>query len=251
MRLFGVVNASPDSLNTDSIATTPEQATARARTLITGGCWGLDVGGQGSTFASTEVEADEEWARLAPVIPALVATGLPTSVDTWRPSVAARALDAGVTWLNAADGLQQPEMIELAAERRCPVVLPFLNGPDPHHLAHVDKGYDPVQLIIDFFDDRLRALDRSGIRANCVLDPGTGFAPHDWAWEDRFHYQKQVYSRLSELRCFGLPLYVALPWRETPQHEELMEIVVRAGPEYGRVHYPAQVAAARRRVGLE
>lgn len=38
MRLFGVVNASPDSLNTDSIATTPEQATARARTLITGGC---------------------------------------------------------------------------------------------------------------------------------------------------------------------------------------------------------------------
>lgn len=251
MRLFGVVNASPDSLNTDSIATTAEQAAGRARTLLEGGCWGLDIGGQGSTFVSTEVGADEEWERLAAVIPTLVATGVATSIDTWRPAVAARALEAGVTWLNAADGLQLPAMIELAAERGCPVVLPFLNGPDPHHLAHIGAGYDPVQLIVDFFEDRLRAVDRFGIRANCVLDPGTGFAPHDWAWEDRFHYQKAVYSRLAELRRFGLPLYIALPWRDTAQHEELMDIVVRAEPEYGRVHYPAKVAAARRRVGLD
>lgn len=248
MRLFGVVNASPDSLNTDSIATTPEQAAARARMLIGEGCWGLDIGGQGSTFASTEVDAEEEWARLAAVIPTLVGTGVATSIDTWRPAVAARALDAGVTWLNAADGLQIPEMIELAAARGCPIVLPFLNGPDPHHLAHIRPGFDPVQLIVDFFDDRLRALDRFGIRANAVLDPGTGFAPHDWAWEDRFHYQKEVYSRLDELRRFGLPIYIALPWRDTAQHAELMEIVVRAQPEYGRVHVPAQVEAARRRI---
>jgi dihydropteroate synthase len=248
MRLFGVINASPDSLNTDSIATTAAQASQRARFLLGEGCWGLDIGGQGSTSVSTEVDATIEWERLDAVIPTLVAFDVPTSVDTWRPSVARRALDAGVTWLNAAEGMQDPAMIELAAERGCPVVLPFLNGPDPHHLAHVAPGYDPVQLIIDFFDDRLRALDRHGIRANCVLDPGTGFAPHDWAWEDRFHYQKEVYSRLHELRRFGLPIYIALPWRDTAQHAELMEIVVRAEPEYGRVHIPAQVAAARAHV---
>ncbi len=83
MRLFGVVNASPDSLNADSIATTPEQAAARARSLLDDGCWGLDIRGAGLDVRVTEVEADEEWHRLAAVIPTLVATGVPTSVDTW------------------------------------------------------------------------------------------------------------------------------------------------------------------------
>jgi dihydropteroate synthase len=247
MRLFGVVNASPDSLNTDSITTTPEAAAQRATLLANEGCFGFDLGGQGSTFISTEVEADVEWARVEPVIPALVAFDAPLSIDTWRPSVARRSLEAGVTWLNAADGLQTVEMIEIAAEFSCPVVLPFLHGPTPHSLGHIPNGFDPVKLIIEFFDDRLRALDRYGIRDNVVLDPGTGFAPHDWEWADRFHYQKEVYSRLGELRRFGLPIYIALPWRDTDQHRELLDIIVAAEPEYGRVHIPTMVHAAEAR----
>ena len=43
------------------------------------------------------------------------------------------------------------------------------------------------------------------------------------------------------MRRFDLPLYIALPWKETPEHDELLEIVVRAGPEFGRAHYPAKV----------
>ncbi len=49
MFLYGVVNASPDSLNTDSIARTPDEALARARQLLADGADGLDLGGQGST----------------------------------------------------------------------------------------------------------------------------------------------------------------------------------------------------------
>ncbi len=245
MRLFGVINASPDSLNADSIATTPESAAARSELLLTQGCFGLDIGGQGSTGVSTEVEADLEWERLAVVLPTLIATGVPTSVDTWRPSVARRSLELGVTWLNAADGLQIDEMCEVAAEYRCPVVLPFLYGKTPHSLQHITPGADPITIICEFFDDRLRALDRYGIRHNAILDPGTGFAPHDWAWADRFHYQKEVYTRMNELRRFDLPLYIALPWRDTDQHRELLDIIVGNEPEYGRVHYPTQVHDAQ------
>ena len=49
MFLYGVVNASPDSLNTDSIATTADQALARATQLLAEGADGIDLGGQGST----------------------------------------------------------------------------------------------------------------------------------------------------------------------------------------------------------
>lgn len=241
MLLFGVVNASTDSLNEDSIVRDEAGAEQRAAQLLAEGVWGFDVGGQGSTFQAEERTPEAEWAALAPVIPVLVATGRPVSVDSWRPDVVRRAIGAGVTWINAADGLQSEGMLAVAAEAGCPVVLPFLTGIDPLHMAVPDG--DPVELIIDFFEPALRRLDRYGIRANAVLDPGTGFAPHGWPWEQRFAYQREVYRRLNELRRFDLPLYIALPWKDTPQHAELLEIVVEQDPEYGRAHYPAKVAA--------
>jgi dihydropteroate synthase len=45
-----------------------------------------------------------------------------------------------------------------------------------------------------------------------------------------------------------LPLYIALPWRDTPQHDELLEIVLTQQPEFGRAHYPAKVRSVERDV---
>ena len=246
MKLFGVLNASPDSLNEESIVRTPADAQRRAELLVADGVWGFDLGGQGSTFAATQSTPEEEWGRLAPVLPVLAAFGLPISVDTWRPDIARRALEAGATWLNAADGMQTEAMWELAADVGCPVVLPFLSGPDPLHMEIV-ADHDPVAVILDFFTEALRTADRYGIRRNVVLDPGTGFAPHDWPWEERFVYQKQVYGQMDRLRVFGLPIYIALPWKDTPQHAELLDIVIAGRPEYGRAHFPDRITAAERR----
>ena len=78
------------------------------------------------------------------------------------------------------------------------------------------------------FEARLADADRYGLRHRCIVDPGTGFAPSNWPWEERYLYQKRVYSNLDALRRWGLPIYIALPWKDTPQHWELMEIVLRA-----------------------
>ncbi|MGD9704205.1 MAG: dihydropteroate synthase [Acidimicrobiia bacterium] len=243
MRLFGVINASPDSLNDDSIVRSPGEAAARADLLRGQGVWGFDLGGQGSTFVAGETSVEEEWARLAPLLPVLAARGVPISVDTWRPETARRSLANGATWLNAADGLQQDEMLEVAAAFGCPVVLPFLSGPDPLRMDRVAAA-DPVEVLLEFFEHILRRADAFGIRDNVVIDPGTGFAPHDWPWEERFVYQKLVYSQLDRLRVFGLPLYIALPWKDTAQHAELLDIVIGQDPEYGRAHYPDRIRAA-------
>ena len=243
MELFGVVNASPDSLHRESVATTPDEAVARGRRLLSDGAVALDLGGQGTTYVAEEVAEEEEWARVGPLVRALAGLGVPLSIDTYRPSVARRALDAGATWLNAADGLQGDELARVAADAGCPVVLPFLNGPSPHALRPVANA-DPMGVLLEWFDAALHRLDAFGLRDRCVLDPGTGFAPHDLPWEERFVYQRQVYSELDRLRAFGLPLYIALPWRDTPQHAELLDIVLDHDPEYGRAHEPARILAA-------
>lgn len=241
MHLFGVVNASPDSLHTESVVHDATEAVARARLLLSQGADSIDLGGQGSTDIAEVVDWTVEWARLADLVPAIAELGVGLSVDTWRPEVARRALAAGATVLNAADGMQHDAMWEVVAEFDVPVVVPFLSGPDPRSMTLVAR--DPVAAIDEFFEARLAQADRYGLRQRCILDPGTGFAPPNWPWEQRYVYQKEVYTRLGELRRFGLPLYVALPWKRTAQHDELLEIVVRQQPEFGRVHHPDRVRA--------
>jgi dihydropteroate synthase len=239
MELFGVCNASPDSLNTDSIVITPEQAVARVTQLLADGAQHVDLGGQGSTFQATQVDTETEWARIADIVPAIAALGVTVAVDTWNPEVMRRSIERGATVMNAADGMQLDAMWTLAAESGCPVVLPFMLGPDPLHLEHVTG--DALEVMVDWFAQKLAVADRFGVRRNIILDPGTGFAPLGWEWESRYHYQRYIYSNLDRLRAFDLPLYIALPWRETAQHDELLEIVLRYGVEYGRAHYPARV----------
>jgi dihydropteroate synthase len=244
--LYGVVNASPDSLNLDSIATSPEAAVARARRLLADGADGIDLGGQGSTDNATVVPWQAEWDRLGEIVPALAELGVPVSIDSWRPEVTRRALEAGATVINAADGMQSDAMWEVAAEFDVPIVVPFLSGPNPREMAHV--ATDPIDALIEFFTARLADADRFGLRHRCIVDPGTGFAPSNWPWEERYLYQKRVYSNLDALRVFDLPLYIALPWKETVQHDELLEIVVGQQPEFGRAHYPAKVRRFERRI---
>lgn len=239
MFLFGVVNASPDSLHTDSIVSDADEAAARIDWLKATGADGVDVGGMGSTFAATEVEGDVEWERVADVLPVAVASCELVSIDTFRPDLMRRALELGVTVLNSADGMATEAAWEVAAEFAPLVVLPFMNGPDPHHLTHVEG--DPLDAMVEFFEARLALADRYGLRDRCLIDPGTGFGPHGWEWSERYHYQRHVYRGLDRLRVFGLPLYLPLPWKRTEQHDELMEIALASEPEYGRVHHPDRV----------
>lgn len=248
MIIFGVVNASPDSLAVDSIATTPEEALDRARRLLDDGADAIDLGGQGSTDFADVVEWTEEWARVEHLIPALAGLGIDVSIDSWRPEVVRRALDAGATVINAADGMQNPEMWRVASDVDVPIVVPFLSGPNPRAMARVES--DPVQVMVDFFEARLADADRYGLRSRCIVDPGTGFAPPNWPWAQRFEYQKIVYSNLDALRRFGLPIYIALPWKETAQHDELLDLVVRQRPEYGRAHHPAKIRRFQSAAGI-
>jgi dihydropteroate synthase len=237
--IYGVVNASPDSLAEDSIAVTPTDALARARSLLADGADAIDLGGQGSTDVADVVDWTVEWSRVEHLIPALASLGVDVSIDSWRPEVVRRSLEAGATVINAADGMQTDEMWKIASDFDVPIVVPFLSGPNPREMDFVTS--DPVQVMVDFFEARLADADRFGLRSRCIVDPGTGFAPSNWPWDQRFEYQKVVYSNLDQLRQFGLPIYIALPWKETAQHDELLEIVVRQRPEYGRAHYPEKI----------
>ena len=87
-------------------------------------------------------------------------------------------------------------------------------------------------------------------KGKIIVDPGTGFGPADWAWEDRRNYQDSVYSQLDKLRVFGMPIYMALPWKFDGGRLELLDTLLRVGFDYGRAHLPAYILQRQRKLGL-
>ena len=240
-----MINASGDSLADFSIALDVESAVKRAKELVNDGCVGIDLGAAGSTQFASRVEIEEEWERLDGKIQAIAELGVELSVDTWKPEIMARSLEAGANFMNASDGMQNPEMVEIAVSSGVPVVLPFLSGDDPKSLEFVTG--DPIEQIVNWFESSLDKLEKTGLkREQLILDPGTGFGPANWEWEDRYRYQERVYSNIGELKIFGLPIYVALPWKFEDGRRHLLEILLENGFDYGRTHLPKKVLEIKR-----
>ena len=196
--VMGILNVTPDSFSDGGEFVDPGKAIAHARVMAEQGADILDVGAESTRpyGGAKPVSADDELARLTPIVPAVVKLGLPVSIDTVKAPVAAWALDQGAAILTDVWGLQRdPDMAPLAAERGCPIVV-------MHNRERAEAGIDIIADVTAFFDRSLDIAARAGIaREQIVLDPGIGFG--------KTPEQSIVcLARLSELKRFGLPILV-------------------------------------------
>jgi hypothetical protein len=119
---MGVLNVTPDSFSDGGDFIAPDQALARARAMIEAGVDIIDIGAESTRpYGDAQpIPADEELARLRPVLPDIIKLGVPVSIDSMKSSVVAWALDAGAVIANDIWGLQRDSgMATLVAERAC------------------------------------------------------------------------------------------------------------------------------------
>jgi len=195
--VMGILNVTPDSFSDGGQFIAPEHALAQARRMIAEGADIIDIGAESTRpYGAQPVSADEEMQRLRPVLAAVVALGVPVSIDSMKSAVVAWALDAGAAIANDVWGLQRdPEMAKLVAARHSPVII-------MHNRDQVDAGIDITKDIADFFARSLDIADGAGIsRGNIVLDPGIGFGKTS-------EQSMTALARLHEFNVFGLPLLV-------------------------------------------
>jgi dihydropteroate synthase len=196
--VMGILNVTPDSFSDGGQFIDPQVAISHAAEMASQGADILDIGAESTRpyGDALPVSADDEMARLAPVLPAAVKLGLPVSIDTIKSSVAAWALDQGVAIVNDVWGLQgDPDMARLVATRGVPVIV-------MHNRAAADATIDIVADVVAFFTRSLEIAGRAGIaREKIVLDPGIGFGKTP-------EQSILCIARLSKFRRFGLPLLV-------------------------------------------
>ena len=194
--IMGVLNVTPDSFSDGGHFLDPQAAIAHARRLVAEGADILDVGAESTRpyGGAVRVSADEERARLEPVLADAIAPGCPLSIDTLKASVAAWALDLGAAIVNDVWGLQgDPAMARLVAERGVPVII-------MHNRDAAEASIDIVADVTAFFERSLEIAARAGIARECiVLDPGIGFGKTP-------EQSITCIARLDTWRGFGLPL---------------------------------------------
>jgi dihydropteroate synthase len=183
--VVGVLNVTPDSFSDGGRFTSVDDAVAHAYAMRRAGADLIDIGGESTRPGAQRVDADEEKRRVLPVITELAAAGVPMSIDTYRASVAAAALNAGVGVINdVSGGRADPAMAGVVRDAGCPWILMHWRGHSEHmeELAHYD---DVVQDVRAELLARVDAAVTAGVdEAQLVIDPGLGFAKtaaHNWA----------------------------------------------------------------------
>jgi dihydropteroate synthase len=198
----GIVNVTDDSMFEGSRSGTARQAIADGLALAGAGFEMLDVGAVAAR-SGPPVPPREEAAKLVPAIEGLAGrTTLPLSADTFSPEVARAALAAGAVAINDIGGGSE-EMLELAAESGCGLVIMHIEGP-PREDRPVPRYGDPVDHLRGWFTSRLRAATDLGVSEEQIaIDPGLDF---DLSVADDL----EIIRRLAELKELGRPLYVSL-----------------------------------------
>jgi len=251
VRLMGIVNVTPDSFSDGGQFLAPDRAVAHALALIAGGADLLDVGGESTRPGARAVTAEEEVARVAPVLAGLDDIAVPISIDTSKAPVAEAALDAGAEIVNDVTALRSdPALAGLCAERGCEVVLMHMQG-TPRTMQENPTYDDVVDDIRAFLAERIEFAIGEGIAEDRIwVDPGIGFGK-------TVRHNLELLRRLGELRELGRPTVVGTSRKRfigTLTGREVDDrlggtiasnvLAMKAGADVLRVHDVAEVRQA-------
>lgn len=198
--IMGILNVTPDSFSDGGRHFDYSIAVEHAKRLVQDGADIIDVGGESTRPGAEPVTLEEELRRTVPVIEKLAGEfDVPISIDTYKPEVARRALDAGALMINDISGLRDDEMIALAAERSVPVVIMHMQG-TPRDMQLNPAYGDVVAEVIDWLDAQAEKAIRGGLsRDKILIDPGIGFGKN-------LEHNLEILRRLSEFRSLGYPI---------------------------------------------
>jgi dihydropteroate synthase len=175
--IMGILNVTPDSFSDGGRFYTLKDAIEHALKMADEGADLIDVGGESSRPGSLPVPPEEEMRRVIPVIEELAGKlTIPLSIDTYKSSVAKKAIEAGARMINDISALRfDPGMGMVAAYYEVPVVLMHMRG-RPDTMQENILYQSLISEIIEFHRERIEEAERMGIASNRILiDPGIGF----------------------------------------------------------------------------
>jgi dihydropteroate synthase len=199
--IMGILNVTPDSFSDGGRYTNTDKALAHAREMAAAGADIIDIGGESTRPGALPLSEEEELRRIIPVIERLsTELALPISVDTYKSSVAKKALEAGASMVNDISGLRfSPDMARVTAEYGAAVVIMHIKG-TPRDMQQDPVYADVVGEIYSFLEEGMDIAVKAGVdRERILVDPGIGFGK-------TLEHNLAILERLDEFRGLGRPI---------------------------------------------
>ncbi len=257
-KVMGILNVTPDSFYDRGAYRGVDRARARAAEMVELGADLIDVGGQSYAHWNPRVAAEEERARVVPVVEALVrdAPGVPLSIDTFRSEVADAALAAGAHLINDCSGLSDERLAGTVARYDAGLVVMHLKG-QLNVRASEYRYDDALGEISAFLRERLERALAAGVAADALaIDPGLEFGKEPQT-------DLEILERFGDLRSLGYPILFAASRKSfigrtfnLPARDLLVPSLataalgIAAGARLVRVHDVAETVALARMMGV-
>jgi len=199
--IMGILNVTPDSFSDGGLYADPARALAHARDMVSQGADIIDIGGESTRPGADPLTEEEEANRIIPIIERLSSELMvPVSVDTYKSSVAKKALEAGASIVNDISGLRfSPDMARTISAYEAAVVIMHIKG-TPRDMQVNPVYGDVIGEIMDHLEESVTiALTAGIVRNRIMIDPGIGFGK-------TLEHNLTILERLDEFRALGFPI---------------------------------------------
>lgn len=221
--IMGILNVTPDSFHDGGEYNTIEKAVERAKQMELEGADIIDIGGESTGPGSVDISEEEEIRRTIEVIEAISkSVSIPISIDTYKSSVARKAIEAGATIINDITGLRgDPQIANVAAQYNTDLILMY--GKDPTARTTIaEKQYeDVIETIITFFHSQIAQAKSADVdTSKIIIDPGMG---HFLSSDPKYSFE--VIAKIQQLKKLGHTVLIG------PSRKSFM-----GGNKEGRLH---------------
>ena len=203
-KIMGVLNLTPDSFYDGGSYNNKDRALAQTEKMLLEGATFIDVGGASSKPGTVEVSADEELARVLPVIEKIHIKFPDTliSIDTYRSDVAKQAVAAGASMVNdISGGNLDAKMLKTVGVLGVPYVAMHMQG-TPQNMQD-NPSYDTILTDIrSFFAAKIDAAHKAGIH-DIIIDPGFGFGK-------TLEHNYSLLKNISSIQMDGIPMLIGV-----------------------------------------
>ncbi|MCX6695336.1 MAG: dihydropteroate synthase [Candidatus Altiarchaeota archaeon] len=200
--VMGIVNVTPDSFSDAGKFASTEKAVEHALRMAEDGADIIDVGGESTRPGSEPVSVDQEISRVVPVIREISRkAGVPISIDSCKPEVVEKALQAGASMINDVNGLRGEGMAELAARYDVPVCIMHMQG-TPKEMQKNPSYDDVVKDVKSFLKKQADYAVKKGVSRNkIIVDPGIGFGKTT-------EHNIELIRKIREFKKLGYPVLI-------------------------------------------
>jgi dihydropteroate synthase len=179
MILFGILNVTSDSFSDGGDFLDPARAEEKGNELIQTGAPVIDISAQSSNVNAVQIAAEIEWSRIENLIQKFQKSGYKISVDTYKPYVIRKSIEANVDYINNINSFRDKESLEILSEYKNSLPeLILMYSHSNGDIAEAKSDLTPKTImdsIYRFFEVKISELQKLGVPENkLIFDPGMG-----------------------------------------------------------------------------